>query len=97
MEHWTFKQHLLPPGEPISGKTYRADGWAYVDPPARFSPERWDELLAIFGDGNYVFLAVSRGVDRAGGEWIRGQLLVSPEGWRRLEAKATPPRTEGDA
>lgn len=78
-EHPTMSQ--MPPGEPIPGKTYRADGWAYVDPPTKFSPEMWEYFLSVIGEGNYVVLAYSSGED-----WSRGQLLVSPAGWRNMTA-----------
>jgi len=68
----------LPPGEPIPGKTYRADGWVYREISwASFAG--WGQLLEIVGAGNYVVLAIS--------EWkatmCRGQILVSPEGMER--------------
>lgn len=89
-EHWTFRQPQpfglhIPDGEPIPGKTYRADGWAYVDPPGSFSPESWQFFLNVIGDGEYVVLASSNWV-RNGIKHVRGQLLVSPAGWANMEA-----------
>lgn len=48
-EHPSFQSPFIPPGEPVPGKTYRADGWAYIDPPTRFSPEAWDGLMDLIG------------------------------------------------
>jgi hypothetical protein len=88
-EHPSFKG--LPPGEPIMGTTYRADGWAYVDPPGRLSPKAWDQFLAIIGEGNYQILAMSSGTHPSDGlPFIRGQLLVSPAGWQNMEAARRP-------
>lgn len=85
MEHHTFKRFGLPEGEPIEGKTYRADGWAYMDPPGVFTPECWDNLLDVFGKDNVIILSVSKGVTAEGEPWIRGQFLASPLGWANLE------------
>lgn len=80
-EHPTFKNAFLPEGEPVSGKTYRADGWAYVDPAGRFSPEAWDTLMNSFGWDEVVMLAGSSGIHPSDGKpFIRGQFLVSPKG-----------------
>lgn len=70
----------LPPGEPVKGKTYLADGWVYRDLPARLSNEMWDLLISIMGEGNYVILAESRGPD-----WRRGQFLISPTGMKNMK------------
>ena len=77
-EHRSFAH--LPPGEPIPGKTYRADGWIYWDAPARFAPEAWSTLLEKLGKPHvdYVILASSSGTEREGRGWIRGQLLIAP-------------------
>lgn len=80
-EHPSFSDPFMPPGEPVPGKTYRADGWAYVDPPTKFSPDMWQLMLGIFGDGEYVVLAKTTGPD-----FVRGQLLVSPRGMENMEA-----------
>ncbi len=61
-----------------------ADGWHYVDPRGRFSPEMWELFLSEIGDGEYRILAYSRGVDRDGWQWERGQLLISPQGWENM-------------
>lgn len=79
-EHWTFAYHNLPPGEPIIGKTYRADGWGYFDPGVKFEPEAWQDILNIIGE-EYEILAFSTGkFPKSGKPWVRGQLLVSPKG-----------------
>ena len=88
-EHPSFNQHILPPGEPVSGKTYRADGWAYIDPPVRFSPEIWDHFLALIGEGEFVILVGSSGNHPSDEKpFVRGQLLVSPAGMANLQAAA---------
>ncbi len=71
----------LPPGEPIKGKTLRADGWVYRDIPGRLSHEMWDHLIGIIGVGNFEILAMSIGDD-----WKRGQLMISPDGMKNLAA-----------
>jgi hypothetical protein len=82
-EHWTFRG--CPPGEPIAGQTYRADGWAYVDPPGKMTPDLWQEFVDLFGEDHCVMLVVSEGV--SGGEpFKRGQFLTSPTGWAKAEA-----------
>jgi hypothetical protein len=89
-EHPSFSGPLIPPGEPVRGETYRADGWAYLDPAGRFSPKMWEHLLALIGDGNYVILAESRGIHPSDGKrYARGQLLVSPAGMASLKSAAT--------
>lgn len=84
MEHWSFSNSFLPPGEPIKGKTYRADGWAYLDIP-RMDPEIWKLFLDILSVEEYVLLAYSTGESKEHEKWIRGQILVSPVGWSNLE------------
>ena len=70
----------LPPGEPIPGKTYRADGWVYRDLP-RMAPEYFEKLVALIGEDNIVWLS------RADyGDTQRGQMLVSPAGMENLRA-----------
>lgn len=70
-------------GEPILGKTYKADGWVYRDLP-RASPAAWQELMDTTGPENVVVLVESR----KGDEWVRGQVLVSPAGIARCVAAA---------
>lgn len=80
-EHATFRTACLPPGEPVEGKTYRADGWAYVDMPSWSTLEWWSHAREVFGEGEYVVLAEStRGI-----HW-RGQFLVSPAAIDRFRA-----------
>lgn len=70
-EHHSFQG--LPDGEPVEGRTFRADGWAYVDMPAWALQSWWDKARALFGEGEYFVLAESS----MDGYW-RGQLLLSP-------------------
>jgi hypothetical protein len=90
-EHPSFQSPFLPPGEPVLGKTYRADGWAYIDPPTRFSPEAWDGLMDLIGEGNVVILAATTGTLKDGRPYVRGQLLISPDGIRNIEARRAQP------
>lgn len=97
-EHPSFSSPLIPPGEPVEGESYRADGWAYIDPPGLFSPEAWDALLGHFGEGEVVILAGTSGFMADGRPFKRGQLLVSPKGMEavaRFVAENTPPTTPG--
>ena len=68
-----------PPGEPVTGKTYIADGWVYRDMSGRMSYEMWDLFTGLLGEGNYVILIMSQGHD-----WKRGQFLISPDGMQNL-------------
>lgn len=77
-EDASFKNPELPEGEPIKGKTYRADGWVYHDIPWT-TVEAWEQLIALVDDDNIVLLAAS---DRDGA--IRGQVLISPDGMERI-------------
>lgn len=71
----------LPPGEPIVGKTYRADGWVYRDLP-KLSYEMFDKLVAMIGEENIVWLTqADYGTSK------RGQLLVSPAGMENIRAE----------
>lgn len=60
------------------------EGWIYVDPRVKFSPEIWQTYLAIYGPGEYQILIESAGQHRDGQPWQRGQLLVSPTGQRNM-------------
>ncbi len=73
------------------------EGWRYIDAPTRFTPEYWDKYLSIFGDGNYMVLAMTTGNNRTGEPFVRGQLLVSPEGQDNAKAYAATVAPEGNA
>lgn len=73
--------NLMPPGEPVKGKTYRADGWFYRDVPWT-TVANFDRLLGIIGDGHFVVLASTKG-----NGLTRGQVLVSPEGMARVRGR----------
>src|SRR5690606_15421796 len=45
-QHHSFDGPLIPPGEPVPGKTYRADGWMMFDAP-KMTAGLWDEFLGI--------------------------------------------------
>ncbi len=90
-EHPSFQRPSIPPGEPVPGKTYRADGWAYVSTPGHFSPEGWDRMISDIGEGNVVVLAATTRTLPDRRPIIRGQLLISPDGIRNIEAKRATP------
>lgn len=85
-EHRSFTDNpFLPPGEPIVGQTYRADGWQYANLPTMTLTMR-DELLDIIGVGNYIVLIQTIKTIGAG-SW-RGTILISPEGQINLKERA---------
>jgi hypothetical protein len=86
-----FTEMFLPPGEPIKGKTYIADGWVYRGTP-QMLPEFWGRLLGIIGPDNYVVLTKA---EYEGGKWKRGQLLVSPEGMGNIKTGIIRPPARG--
>ena len=63
------------------------EDWEYVDPPGRFSPKIWQQLLDLIGKGNYAIVACSAG-ETDGKPWIRGQLIVSPTGMKNVREQA---------
>lgn len=81
----------LPPGEPITGKTYRADGWFYRDLP-QMAPEYFNDLLDLIGADNIAW--ITRATYPNG--YQRGQMLVSPDGMARIRAHNTA-GNEGEA
>lgn len=74
--------------EPFSMEDLMSKGWVYRDPPATFSFDMWDYFLSVIGEGNYRILATSQGPD-----WKRDQLLISPEGMKRLQDIESVPDT----
>ena len=70
-------------GEPVPGKTYKADGWVCRE--IQWTPLRaYVEFIEIIGLENLLFLAGTRRQDKEGKVFARGQFLVSPEGMERL-------------
>lgn len=61
----------------------KAKGWEYRDMPGRVTPEGWDKLFGIIGDGQYQILIMSEGTN-ADGPWKRGQFCVSPKGLQNM-------------
>jgi hypothetical protein len=76
----------LPPGEPIKGKTYMADGWTYGDLP-RMAPAFFDQFVEIVGAENLRWLTLAN-YGGPNGPSKRGQYLMSPEGQDRLREYA---------
>lgn len=77
-EHPSWQNNGCPPGEPIKGETYRADGWAYVDFP-KCTQVVWGNILAAIGAENFVPLSMANY-----GHSARGQLIISPSGMTSL-------------
>ena len=68
----------MPPGEPMVGKTYRADGWVYREV-ARCSPESWDRILGMIGEERGSPMIITRYFDdgfRYGYIWKRGPVWL---------------------
>lgn len=61
----------------------KAKGWKYQDFPTRFSPQAWTYILAVMGEDEYKILVMSEGVGKHG-PWVRGQFLISPQGYINL-------------
>ena len=91
-EHWTWNGSFVPPGEPIPGKSYRADGWSYRDFLGQwFTVKVWDEMVTSLGKEGRDFVYLAASSRPASGErprLVRGQLLISPAGERDLKAWA---------
>lgn len=81
-----FANEQVPDGEPISGKTYRADGWVYRDLP-NLGLAQFDELVGIIGDDNLVWLTLAERVWPDGQKTKRGQVLISPAGIENLRKR----------
>jgi hypothetical protein len=79
-----FEQGSIPPGEPVKGETYIADGWVYRDLPA-MTRVFFGEFVALVGSHNLVWLLVADY-----GRMRRGQVLISPEGQARIRARTSP-------
>jgi len=62
----------------------KAAGWRYQDWPATFTPEAWDYLQAIIGEGEYQVIVSSSGTHPDGTAFKRGQMLISPQGYTHL-------------
>lgn len=69
-----------------------AEGWKYLDLPARFAPDIWDFMLEVMGPENHQVLATTQGTLPSGKPYVRGQLMVSPTGMRNMNewAKGSP-------
>lgn len=72
-EHPSFEENGCPPGEPLPGKTYRADGWSYNNLP-RMTVAHAQTLIGILGE-HVVWLTYTDY-----GNAVRGQCLISPTG-----------------
>lgn len=70
------------------------EGWRYIDPPCKFSPDMWNLFLDIIGEGNYEILTLSES-SVLGKEWKRGQLMVSPSGIVNLQSHSIKKEKDG--
>lgn len=70
---------IVPKGEPFSGKPYLAEGWIYKDLP-KMELIFIQQLKELIGDENIVWLTYA-----ANSQMARGQMLISPEGQKRLK------------
>lgn len=85
LSKFLVEDHHLPPGEPVSGKTYRADGWVYREI-YWCEISTWNRILGAIGDGQYVILART-----TRGPRTRGQLMISPTGMSNIAFQDTLP------
>lgn len=65
----------------------KAKGWRYQDFNTKFSIDAWDFLLRLIGEGEYQIIIISRGRDKQGEEWVRGQFWISPQGFTNMQDK----------
>lgn len=65
----------------------KAKGWIYRDMPGTASPEAWQMLLDIMGENEYQVLISTRGVNKHGEKYVRGQFLLSPKAIENLKDK----------
>lgn len=65
----------------------RAKGWRYQDFNTKFTPEAWSYLLRLIGEGEYEIIAMSR-YDHPEKPWVRGQFLISPQGYTNMRDKS---------
>lgn len=77
-EHHSFQNAFLPSGEPVPGKNYREQGYAYKDLP-RLTPEYFEKFIELVGEDNIVWLTFADY-----GDTKRGQILISPAGLDRI-------------
>lgn len=81
--HPSFLRPDLPTTEPIRGKTYRADGWAYIEMMHVKTPITWfDEIEAVAGEGHLVYISKYAFPDGTGA----AMFMLSPEGQERVVA-----------
>lgn len=80
-EHPSFRQ--LPPGEPVPGHTYRADGWMYLVVPS-VTVGQWNAMLVTAGEDEVVLMSY----DFTPTTIENGRLLISPTGQARIEMHA---------
>lgn len=64
----------------------KAKGWRYQDFNTKFTPDAWDYLLRLIGDGEHQIVAMSYG-DFGKGLFVRGQLWISPQGYLNMQDK----------
>ncbi len=60
-------------------------GHVYRDIP-RLNDEAYEMLVNLVGDENITWLAQTRGTDKEGTKYTRGQCFISPAGIERMKA-----------
>lgn len=75
------------PSDPMAGlaESIGKPGWHYRDLP-NMSPESWEKLKAIIGGENIEPITWAERTWPDGKFTVRGQILISPEGLKRMQA-----------
>lgn len=81
-QHESFDSPSMPTGEPIVGKTYRADGWEYKEIPWT-TVDALNKILSYLEDEEYEFIALSSR-EMNGVMCARGQVLFSPSAMKTI-------------
>ena len=83
-EHPSFEG--APPGEPIKGQTFRADGWVLYELRRPMAGLDFLSMASRIGEENIVFLSCTR---RGGGDdtvIVSARLLIHPDAIQYVEA-----------
>lgn len=81
-EHSSWNNPYLPPGEPVEGQTYRADGWAYQHMMLYWIGQHdWDLMEAVAGaDQIHVLNKLDDTHPDFGTHMTKVEYLISPLG-----------------
>lgn len=83
---------MMPTSEPFKGETLIGDGWQYRDLP-RMTEDALSTLMNIIGAENVRWLTQAR-YETEEGVAVRGQCLISPDGFKRMRAHSALNRAE---